>query len=122
MGKINGTVSESLQALIYLEFFANGKFESLSCEVDTGFAGTIMLPRETVSKFQLEIDGQEYFKAVEDTEFLAETTRLTIRWLDDEFEITAIISEHNYALISAEMLIDAVLTIDYLNKTVLIEK
>jgi hypothetical protein len=29
MGKINGTVSESLQALIYLEFFANGKFESL---------------------------------------------------------------------------------------------
>ena len=81
-----------------------------------------MLPRETVSKFQLEIDGQEYFKAVEDTEFLAETTRLTIRWLDDEFEITAIISEHNYALISAEMLIDAVLTIDYLNKTVLIEK
>ncbi|HEX9927687.1 MAG TPA: hypothetical protein VGB02_03980 [Pyrinomonadaceae bacterium] len=29
MGKINGAVSESLQALIYLEFFANGKFESL---------------------------------------------------------------------------------------------
>ncbi|HEX9927686.1 MAG TPA: hypothetical protein VGB02_03975 [Pyrinomonadaceae bacterium] len=81
-----------------------------------------MLPRETVSKFQLEVDGQEYFKAVEDTEFLAETTRLTIRWLDDEFEITAITSEHNYALIGAEMLIDAVLTIDYLNKTVLIEK
>ena len=122
MAKITGTVNENFQAFVFLEFFAEGKFETLACEVDTGFAGTIMIPRETVSKFELEIDGQEYFKAVEDTEFLAETTSLTIRWLEDEFEITAIISEHGYALVGSEMFIDAVLTIDYLNKTVAIEK
>lgn len=81
MDKMTGIVNENLQASVSLEFFANGKFESLPCEIDTGLAGTIMIPRETVSKFQLQIDGQEYFKAVEDTEFLAETTRLTISGL-----------------------------------------
>ena len=122
MAEITGFVNENFQAMIGLDFFADDAFESLNCEVDTGFAGTIMIPREIEKRFQLQIDGQEYFKAVENTEFLAETTRILIRWLGDEFEITAIISEHDYALIGAEMLIDAVLTIDYLNKTVVIEK
>lgn len=122
MAKTIGAVNANLQAIVALEFFGDGKFQSLHCEIDTGFSGTIMLPRELVAKFRLRIDGQEYFRAVEDTEFLAETTRISVRWLDDEFDITAIISEHGYALIGAEMLLDAVLTIDYLKQTVSIEK
>lgn len=122
MVKIRGVVNENLQAIVNFDLLANGEINSLFCEIDTGFDGTIVVPRRVVAQFGLTIDGQEYFKTVENTEFVAETTRLTIRWLGDEFEITAIISEHDYALIGAEMLIDAVLTIDYLNKTVEIEK
>lgn len=121
MAKATGVVNDALEAVVEVEFLVDAD-GNLAMEIDTGFAGTLLIPREFADKHNLPVKGQEFLRTVEKNEFAADRTTVTIRWLGDEFAIGAIISEHGYALVGAEMLIDAVLTIDYLNKTVLIEK
>jgi clan AA aspartic protease len=114
-----GLVNENLQAIVKVEL-VNGA--SLNCLLDTGFHGTLFLPREFVEANSLSIVAQETFVAAESMKFQADTALAEIKWLGDEFTLPIFVSETDEALIGVEMLIDALLEIDYKNNTVKITK
>ena len=121
MARISGLVNAELEAVINVEFLVNQP-EILELIVDTGFAGTLMIPREFVIKHGLPIKGQEELIAAEKTLFVADRTTVAVKWFDENIDVPAIISEHGYAIVGAEMFIDAILTIDYAKNIVVIEK
>jgi hypothetical protein len=51
-----------------------------------------------------------------------DTAIAEVKWLDDNFSVRIFVSETDEALLGVEMLIDAVLEIDYKNSTVRITK
>ncbi len=120
MERVEGRVNEALEAWVNVELAGNAGI--LSFMVDTGFAGTLMLPIECAQILALPPKGREQFVGVEGKPFLATVTQIDISWLGDEFTVPAVISEAGDALLGSDMLVDAVLTIDYARGTVKIEK
>ena len=119
MFELNGLVNENLQAVVKVEL-TNGS--NLNCMIDTGFYGTLFLPRDFAEENSLEIIGQDILIAAEEQKFQVETALAEVRWLGDEFSLRVYISETDEALIGVEMLIDSVLEINYKNNTVKITK
>jgi predicted aspartyl protease len=120
MAKELGGVNDEHEPIVTVEFVGGGKID---CIVDTGFNGTLFLPQSFIDENDFALIGNEEFKSVGQDE--AHSTKLfsgAVKWLGDEFEISILMSERNFALIGAEMLIDARLEIDYAASTVVIEK
>lgn len=116
----SGKVNENLEPIITLELTNGAK---LDCLVDTGFNGTLFLPREFIEANNLVSIGEQQFNSVAQAEsHFAEVFAADVRWLGDELEVRVIASEHGSALIGAEMMINAKLEIDYKQSTVFIEK
>lgn len=118
--KESGKVNENLEPIITLELSSGAK---LDCLVDTGFNGTLFLPREFIEANNLVAVGEQQFNSVAQAEsHFAEVFVAEINWLGDELEVRVIASEHGSALIGAGMMLDAKLEIDYTQSTVSIEK
>lgn len=91
--------------------------------IDTGFNGTLFLPRDFIEQNDFTLIGEESFHSVGQAEaHSAEVFSATVKWLGDEFEVGIIVSEHGSALLGAEMMLEARLEIDYTTSTVIIEK
>lgn len=114
-----GLVNENLQAIIKVELISGA---SLNCLLDTGFHGTLFLPRKFVEANSLLIVAKETFVAAESMQFQVDTALAEVKWLGDEFTLPIFVSETDEALIGVERLIDSMLEIDYKNKTVKIIK
>lgn len=115
-----GKVNENLEPIITIQF-ANGA--EIDCVVDTGFNGTLFLPRDFIRRNDFTVIGEESFHSVgQDEAQVAEVFSATVKWLGDELEVGIIVSEFGSALIGAEMMIHAKLEIDYAQSTVSIEK
>jgi clan AA aspartic protease len=112
-------VNEDLQALVEIELVSGA---TINCLLDTGFHGTLFLPRDFVEANSLPIVAQETFVAAESIRFQVDSALAEIKWLGDEFTIPIFVSETDEALIGVEMLIDALLEIDYKNSNVKITK
>lgn len=118
--EINGTVNERREAILAVQFYAadGAPLPVLEMLVDTGFDGSLMIPKEFADRFGLPVKGQEYYYAANDTEMKFSRTTLKIEWLGQRFDIPALIAPNDYALIGTEMLIDAELRINYARRTV----
>jgi hypothetical protein len=67
--------------------------------------------------------GEQEFNSVAQAEsHFAEVFVADVKWLGDEFEVRVIAGEYDSALISAGMMIEAKLEIDYAALSVFIEK
>jgi len=72
-----GKVSENLEPIITLVFI-NGA--EIDCAVDTGFNGTLFLPREFIELNGFDLIGEESFHSVGQAEaHLAEVFSATIK-------------------------------------------
>jgi clan AA aspartic protease len=114
-----GLVNEILFATIPIEL-SNGSV--INCLLDTGFEGTLMLPKKFAEENFLEIIGQETFIAAERMQIQINSAVVEIKWFDDELEIPVFVSNTDDALIGVEMLVDSKLEIDYKKLTVKITK
>lgn len=114
-----GTVSNNLQAFLTIELTGGAM---LDCLLDTGFDGALVLPRNFVESNSILIVGDETFTAAEGNEFTAEMGVAEIKWLGEISAFRVLVSEVGDALIGVELLADALLEIDYANRTVKITK
>ena len=90
--------------------------------MDTGFYGSLLLPREFVKSNSLKLTGTETVVMIEENAIEISTAKAEIKWLGDEFATPVLVSETNEALIGVELLTDTFLEIDYRNKSVKITK
>ena len=114
-----GNVNEKLQATLNIELSNGANFE---CLLDTGFQGTIVVPRQFAEQHALEITGREAFIGAENSSIEFDTAIAEIRWLGDVFALPIMVSESTEALIGVEMFIDTILEINYIGSTVKITK
>lgn len=115
-----GKVNENLEPIITLELKNGAKID---CLVDTGFNGTLFLPREFVEANDLVSVGEQEFNSVAQSEsHFAEVFVAKVKWLGEEFEVRVIAGEYGSALIGAGMMLEARLEIDYVKSIVVLEK
>jgi clan AA aspartic protease len=114
-----GSVNNNLEAVIWVQLVNQSK---INCLLDTGFNGTLFLPRKFVEENNLSIGVREVLQAAEDQIFEVDTATAKFNWLGGEISITVFVSEMDEALIGIEMLADTLLEIDYKNLTVKITK
>lgn len=115
-----GKVNENLEPIITLELKNGAKID---CLVDTGFNGTLFLPREFIEANDLVSVGEQEFNSVAQAEtHFAEVFVADVKWLGDEFEVRIIAGEYGSALIGAGMMVEAKLEINYAASSVVIEK
>ena len=114
-----GSVNDNLEAVITIQLNNQSK---INCLLDTGFNGTLFLPRQFVEENNLPIGVREILQAAEDQIFEVDTANALIKWLGEEFSLTIFVSEMDEALMGVEMLANTLLEIDYVNRTVKITK
>ena len=119
MFQITGNINERLQPILSVELTNGAMFD---CLLDTGFQGTLLVPRNFAEENSLIIAGSEAFLAAENISIEFETAIAEIKWLGDEFSLPVLVSESTEAIIGVEMLIDTYIEIDYKNLTVKITK
>lgn len=66
MFREKGSVNKNLEAVIAVKLVGNAE---ISCILDTGFNGTLFLPRQFVKENDLLIDAREILQAAEDQIF-----------------------------------------------------
>jgi len=115
----NGFVNKNLEAVVQIRLSNEAAVE---CVLDTGFNGSLLLPRKFVEDNSMLFVGHEEVDLVEGISAEIDTALAEVKWLGDEFSIRIFVSETNEALIGAEMLVDTILEIDYINSTVKITK
>ena len=82
-----------------------------------------MLPVEFIRANNLPVIGNQEFRVVGQAEpHRADIAVAGVRWLGDDFETRVVVSEHGFALIGAELMIDCVLIVDYAVAVVSIER
>ncbi len=119
MAEEKGIVNENLEAVLLVEFSNQSAIE---CVLDTGFNGSLLLPRKFVENNSMLFIGPEQVDLVEGISTEIDTALAEVDWLGDNFSIRIFVSETDEALIGVEMLIDSVLEIDYRTSIVKITK
>lgn len=114
-----GLVNQNLEAVVSIKFADNAEMD---CILDTGFTGTLFLPRKFVEENNLFIGAREVLQAAEDQIFEVDMATAKIKWLGEEISLTIFVSEMNEALLGVEMLVDTLLEINYRNGSVKITK
>ncbi len=114
-----GFVNENMEAVIPIKL-ASGA--AIDCVLDTGFNGSLLLPRTIAAENSMIFLGIEEVELVEKITAQISTALAEINWLGNKDSILIYISETDEYLIGTEMLIDSVLEIDYKNLTVKITK
>ncbi len=114
-----GSVNKNLEAVVSIRLSNDAEIE---CLLDTGFNGTLFLPRVFVEENDLLFGVREVLEAAEDQFFEVDTATAEIVWLGNKFSITIFVSETKEALLGAELLADTILEIDYKSRLVKITK
>jgi clan AA aspartic protease len=114
-----GSVNNNLEAVISVQLVNQSK---INCLLDTGFNGTLFLPRKFVEENDLIIGVREVLQAAEDQIFEVDTATAKFKWLGEEISVTIFVSEIDEPSIGVEMFTDTLLEIDYKNRTVKITK
>jgi predicted aspartyl protease len=91
--------------------------------VDTGFNGSLFLPRTFIDRNDFDLIGEEAFYSVGQTNaHIAEVFAARLNWLGEEIDVSVIASEHGSALLGAGLLTSCKLQTDYSESTVRIQK
>lgn len=108
--KESGKVNEQREPCIFVEF-ENGK--NVELVVDTGFNGSISLPRSLMSEFGLKkISEEEIYGIGSHTEIL-DVALTKIIWFGEETEIEVLINDGDDRLLGSELLDGKILEINY---------
>ena len=110
MSHESGSVTASREARVVVRFIDG---EEVSCVIDTGFSGELMLPRSVAEQLDLRIIGQEEFETVGTHVLIADISLAEVFWLGNQRTLEVIISDGDDALIGTEMLATTRLSIDY---------
>jgi clan AA aspartic protease len=119
MAEEKGVVNENLEAVVEVKLQNGAMIEGV---LDTGFNGSLLLPRKFAGENSMLFLGLEQVELVEEISVEIETALAEISWLGEDISIRIYISDTGDALIGTEMLIDSVLEIDYKNLMVKITK
>ncbi|HLM01494.1 MAG TPA: hypothetical protein VK400_10615 [Pyrinomonadaceae bacterium] len=119
MAQEKGFINEDLEAILSVQLI-NGS--DVECIIDTGFNGSLLLPRKFVEDNSLALVGREPVTMVEQNIIEVDVVSGEINWLGGKSLVRVLVSETNEALIGTQMLAASVMEIDYKNKTVKITK
>lgn len=121
MAFIEGRVNEAPEPLITLRLVGGvaGDVE-VECVVDTGFTGSLVLPRAVVDQLGLPIVTHEEFRMVGGVRDSADIALAQVHWLGEVRRVDVIVKEAY--LVGAALLAGTRLTVDYAAGTVLIER
>jgi clan AA aspartic protease len=115
MAQESGKVNSLREALVEIRFRDGERFE---CIVDTGFNGTLMLPRPFVDHLQIPIIGTLPFELVGGARIIGQVALAHIEWLDEEREVEVVVSDSYDGLIGTELLTGTTLNINYISRSV----
>lgn len=92
---------------------------SIEVLIDTGFAGSLIIPDHEAGNLVLHFEGFEEFYTVTGDVFVAPAYAIEINWLGEHIKVpVAISAQVREALLGNQMLKNCRLTIDYAKRTV----
>ena len=112
MAREDGRVNAQLEAWLRVRV-TNG--EIIECLVDTGFNGSLMLPRNDATRLNLIILGRVPIVGVGRTRLVADIAELEVEWLGQVRVVEVIISDVDDSLLGTEMLDSSRLIVDYIS-------
>ena len=113
--KESGKVNEQREPCVFVEF-ENGK--NVELLIDTGFNGSLCLPRSLMSELGLrKISEEEIYGIGLHTE-IVDIAITKITWFGREIEIEVLINDGDDRLLGSELLDGKILEINYRNKKV----
>ena len=96
---------------------------SIEVLIDTGFAGSLIVPQKVGSGLALNFQGIDEFVTATGHVFLASSYTIAVNWFGRQLEMPiAVSAEVREALLGSQMLQGCRLTIDYEERMVQIEK
>ena len=95
---------------------------SFECFLDTGFQGTLIVPRKFAKENSLSLKGSITFSGAKNVPVEFDSSIAEVNWLGEIFTSPVLVSKFDEALIGVEMFADCELSINYINSTVTITK
>jgi clan AA aspartic protease len=115
----SGAVNDKGEARLVVRLVDGTEIE---CVIDTAFDGVLMLPRAFTEMLKMSVTDQTDVTWFDDTRVRRDVGRLRIRWLSAEYDAEVIVNEGDDSLLGTLLLAGTRLTIDYVARTVLVEK
>lgn len=112
--RVNGYFNSNDEPAVELDLISS----AIEFLVDTGFAGSLIIPENLSSGFALHFEGFDEFFTVTGDLLIAPAYSVEANWLGRRVTVpVAITPDIKEALLGSQMLKDCVLTIDYANRT-----
>jgi clan AA aspartic protease len=111
MAREDGCLNARLEAWLQIKA-TNG--EIVEYLIDTGFNGSLMLPRSEATRLGLAVLGRVPIIGVGRTRSIADIAELEVEWLGARRAVEVIISDGDDALLGTEMLDGSRLVVDYI--------
>lgn len=116
---INGYFNHNDEPVVSLNLVST----SIEVLIDTGFAGSLIVPEALADDFTLHFQGVDEFLTATGQEFLAQAYTVGVNWFGQQLTVPiAVSAEVRESLLGSQMLQGCRLTIDYGERTVQIEK
>ena len=117
--RIYGYFSESDEPTLRLDLIS----KSIEVLIDTGFAGSLIVPQSLSIDLALQFEGFEEFYTVTGQLFIAPAYSIEANWFGERIRIAVAISaEVKEGLLGTQMLKGCRLTIDYRHRTLMIDQ
>ena len=113
--KESGKVNEQLEPCIFVEF-ENGK--NVEFLIDTGFNGSLCLPRSLMQELALKKISEEEIFGIGSHKEVVDIAITNIIWFGQKTEIEVLINNGDDRLLGSELLDGKILKINYRNKKV----
>jgi clan AA aspartic protease len=110
MAHERGSVNSAREAIVEVRLDGGPVIE---CVIDTGFNGTLVLPRTLADQLNLNVLGRASFETVGGSLVAADLVEVRINWLSSRVDVEAIVVNSEDALIGTALLDGTNLAIDY---------
>lgn len=114
-----GSVNEFLEPCIIIEFEEGKKLEFL---IDTGFNGSLCIPRSLMNDLGLVKVSEEEVSGVGTHTEVLDLSEAEIYWFGDKINVDFVINEGFDRILGSELLQNKILTINYKNKSLKISE
>ena len=115
MAQETGSVNEFLEPCIVVEFAVGNRVEFV---IDTGFNGSLCLPRSLMSALKLKNDLKEEIFGIGSHRQIPDISISEIIWFGETLPVNILINDGDDYLLGSQLLDGKILRINYQNKTV----
>lgn len=112
-----GSVNEYLEPIVSVEF-ENGR--NVEFMIDTGFNGSLCVPRSLMSDLGLEIVSKEEVFGVGAHQAVLDLSVTEVYWFGESLSVNILINDGDDRLLGSQLLDGKILRINYKNKTLTI--